>query len=47
LFHSLSYLEADFVGKKASPAKIGHFTRPIQGKPPFRAGSEWDDMGTI
>jgi hypothetical protein len=45
LFHSLWYLEADFVGKKASPAKIGHFTRPIQGKPPFRAGSGWTIWG--
>jgi Protein of unknown function (DUF2380) len=26
-FHSLSHLEADFVGKKAWPTKIGHFTR--------------------
>jgi hypothetical protein len=45
LFHSLWYLEADFVEKKAWPAKIGHFTRSIQGKSRFREGGGSDDMG--
>jgi hypothetical protein len=40
------HLEADFAGKKAWPAKIGHFTRSIQGKPPFRRRGGWrDDKG--
>jgi hypothetical protein len=33
-----SNIEANLVGKKAGQDKIGHFTRLIQGKLPFRQG---------
>jgi len=26
--------------------KIGYFTRPIQGKPPFRGARRWGDVAT-
>ncbi|HEY6733067.1 MAG TPA: hypothetical protein VI256_04610 [Roseiarcus sp.] len=47
VFLSPSHLEADSVEKKAPQAKIGHFTRSIRGKSPFRARGGWGGMGTI
>ena len=41
--------EANFAGKKAGQEwldKIGYFTRPIQGKLPFRQGSRSGDIAT-
>jgi hypothetical protein len=41
-----SNIEANFAGKKAGQDKIGYFTRPIQGKVPFRQGSRSGDIAT-
>jgi hypothetical protein len=42
-----SHLDANFVGRKAPPGKIGHFTRSIQGKFPFRGGADRANTLTI
>jgi len=34
-----STIEANSAGKKAGLAKIGYFTRPIEGKLPYQYGS--------
>ena len=41
------HLEANFAGKKEGRGKIGHFTRSIRGKPPFREGRGSGDMAAI
>jgi hypothetical protein len=44
-----SNIEANSVGKKAGQEgqdKIGYFTRPIQGKLPFRQGSGSGELAT-
>jgi len=41
-----STIEANFAGKKAGQAKIGYFTRPIQGKLPFRQGGSSGELAT-
>jgi len=41
-----STIEANFAGKKAGQAKIGYFTRPIQGKVPFRKASRSGELAT-
>jgi hypothetical protein len=44
-----STIEANFAGKKAGQEgqdKIGYFTRPIQGKLPFRQGSGSGELAT-
>ena len=44
-----SNIEANFAGKKAGQEgqeKIGYFTRPIQGKLPFRNASRSGELAT-
>jgi hypothetical protein len=44
-----STIEANFAGKKAGQEgqdKIGYFTRPIQGKLPFRKASGSGELAT-